>query len=675
MKLFESTATSFLDNGLGVLHPLKCIEHKKKSLNGWYVECEFPISYKEKIVQGAILYVETKEKGGQPFRCNNPKYKDRKIKVTANHVVFDSEKYILEDVRPTDLAPVSFLKWINERTDISSPFSVSSDVTGSETKYFIRKTLLYGFKEAEAMFGGSYDVDGFNVNLKTEVGTDDGFSVAYGKNLQSISIIEDWSTVCTKVLPVGPNGLKLPEVYLYTEIQYDIPYSKVVEFNIPTSYENENGETIDYTTEELIVMLREEAQKYISDSYIPKINYVVKSDVPQSLRIGDVVHVKHPILTIDTEVQAYEYDTISKCVLALEFGNYERDVKKLFDSIKTSVEEAKTNASGALIVASKQTDLINSLNKKGLVYIDDNEILVLDALPRENAQKVLRIGLGGIGFSSNGYEGPFEYALTQDGWFNIDFIKANSINVNHLSSDVGASLDLSSNESIKFMITNTGGNNLIVNSMGTFEDGWDGNVLVDTSTVVKNKNIYGYALSMPAESRKQIIQVPAGTYTLSFLYKKNVELANCSLMVNGTEFILSNTELTEIVHTFEVNAGSITIELNSDTDGSCTLINLMFNQGSQKMVWSLNKAESWTENVKMSASGLEITNAAADVLFSAKADIIGFKNRNTGEYVSVFTDTGMEVDEIIVRKKANIGGLLIQRINDQVIMNNVGGVD
>lgn len=253
-------------------------------------------------------------------------------------------------------------------------------------------------------------------------------------------------------------------------------------------------------------------------------------------------------------------------------------------------------------------------------------------------------------------------------------IKSQVSNVESDLAEQTASLSVKM-DSIQTNILTSGRNNLIVNSIGIFEDGWDGDVLVDTSTFVKNKNIYGYALSMPAESRKQIIQVPAGTYTLSFLYKKNVELANCSLMVNGTEFILSNTELTEIVHTFEANAGSITIELNSDTDGSCTLINLMLNQGSQKMVWSLNKAESWTENVKMSASGLEITNAAADVLFSAKADIIGFKNRNTGEYVSVFTDTGMEVDEIVVRKKANIGGLLIQRINDQVIMNNVGGVD
>lgn len=453
IKLFESTTTSFLNNGLGVLNAIKCIEYKKKSLNGWYIECEFPIEYKDRIVQDAILYVETKEKGGQPFRCNNPKYKDSKIIVTANHVIFDSENYLLEDVRPTDLSPVGFLNWINERTDITSPFTVSSNVSGSGTKYFVRKSLLDAFKETEELFGGSYDVDSFHIALKSKVGNDDGYSIAYGKNLQSISIVEDWSTVCTKLLAVGPNGLVLPETYLYSDVQYDKPYSKVIEFSFDTSYEDEDGNTIEYTNDELIERLRTLAEEYMIDAYVPKINYSVKSDVPQSLCIGDVIRVKHPIVTISTEVQSYSYNVISKRVLSIEFGNYERNVKKLFDSLKQTVEQANSAANSSLSIANKQTDLINNLNKTGLVYIDENEILVLDTLPKEEAVNVWRFGLGGIGFSSNGYKGPYEYAFTQDGYFNTNFIKANSITVNHLAADVGSSLDLSSNETINLTVS------------------------------------------------------------------------------------------------------------------------------------------------------------------------------------------------------------------------------
>ena len=44
IKLFESTEKNFINNGLGNIQPLKCVEIKKKSLNGWYVEIEVSAS-------------------------------------------------------------------------------------------------------------------------------------------------------------------------------------------------------------------------------------------------------------------------------------------------------------------------------------------------------------------------------------------------------------------------------------------------------------------------------------------------------------------------------------------------------------------------------------------------------------------------------------------------------
>lgn len=52
VKLFDANETNFSSNGLMTLQPLKCIETKKKSLNGWYVDVELPIKYCDKIEQG-----------------------------------------------------------------------------------------------------------------------------------------------------------------------------------------------------------------------------------------------------------------------------------------------------------------------------------------------------------------------------------------------------------------------------------------------------------------------------------------------------------------------------------------------------------------------------------------------------------------------------------------------
>lgn len=430
IKIFNATDTDFNTAGNIIINPLYCHEVKKKSLNGWYIDVEIPIKYKEYIKADKLCVVKTKSKlNPQAFRINkNIKYTTKKIKFTAEHVMFDSRKYALLDVRPTDLNGLNGLKYINERTDKTSPFSiVSSDVENINTVYLVRKNLLEAWEIFEERWGGVFDADNWNISFKQKVGNDNGETIAYGKNMQGFEILEDWSNVCTKILPVGPNGLLLKEVYLESEVQYEVPYTKIVEFQ--TKLESE-----EQTEANLLNELKNNAEEYLKEYCIPQVSYTVESNINQKLEIGDTIKVLHPSVKIFTEVLEYEYDLILNKVISLTFGNYKRDVKAKFDSIKNNIETIKQSVSNQEITIKEQTDLINSLNKKGYVYIDENEILILDQLPKEEAKNVWRFGLGGIGFSSNGYEGPFETAITMDGKINADFIKAGTMSTARIES-------------------------------------------------------------------------------------------------------------------------------------------------------------------------------------------------------------------------------------------------
>ena len=55
IKIFNENDRDFSTNGNIALKPLKCVEYKKKSLNGWYIECEIPIKYKDYIEKGLTL--------------------------------------------------------------------------------------------------------------------------------------------------------------------------------------------------------------------------------------------------------------------------------------------------------------------------------------------------------------------------------------------------------------------------------------------------------------------------------------------------------------------------------------------------------------------------------------------------------------------------------------------
>ena len=424
IKIFNATDTDFKTAGNIIINPLYCHEIKKKSLNGWYIEVEIPIKYKEYIEADKLCVVKTKSKlKPQAFRINDSiTYTNRKIKFTAEHVMFDSRRYVLLDVRPTNLNGQNGLKYVNERTDKTSPFSIDSNVENVNTAYFIRKTLLESWQVFEERWGGVFEADNWDISFKQSIGKDNGETIVYGKNMQGFEIFEDWSNVCTKILPVGYDGLLLPEIYLESETQYEISYTKIVDFQTDLEAEEQ-------TETNLLLELRNNASKYLEENCVPKVSYTVNSNVNNELEIGDTIKVLHPFVNIFTEVLEYEYDLISEKVKSLTFGNYTRDVKTKFNNIKNTIETIKQTVSKQEITIKEQTNLINSLNKNGCVYIDDNEILILDKLPKEQAKNVWRFGLGGIGFSSKGYEGPFETAFTMDGQINAKFITTGTMAV------------------------------------------------------------------------------------------------------------------------------------------------------------------------------------------------------------------------------------------------------
>lgn len=429
IKIFNATDTDFKTAGNIIINPLHCHEIKKKSLNGWYIEVEIPIKYKEYIEADKLCVVKTKSKlKPQAFRINDSiTYTNRKIKFTAEHVMFDSRRYVLLDARPTNLNGQNGLKYVNERTDKISPFSITSNVENVSTAYFIRKTLLESWQVFEERWGGVFEADNWNISFKQSIGKDNGETIVYGKNMQGFEIFEDWSNVCTKILPVGYDGLLLPEKYLESETQYEISYTKIVDFQTDLEAEEQ-------TETNLLVELRNNASKYLEENCVPKVSYTVNSNVNNDLEIGDTIKVLHPFVNIFTEVLEYEYDLISEKVKSLTFGNYTRDVKTKFNNIKNTIETIKQTVSKQEITIKEQTNLINSLNKNGYVYIDDNEILILDQLPKEKAKNVWRFGLGGIGFSSKGYEGLFETAITMDGKINADFITTGTMAVDRIES-------------------------------------------------------------------------------------------------------------------------------------------------------------------------------------------------------------------------------------------------
>lgn len=121
-----------------------------------------------------------------------------------------------------------------------------------------------------------------------------------------------------------------------------------------------------------------------------------------------------------SEFITHQQDTITT-EIQKEIGKY--DFKTKFDE---DIKKATARFENLLINGYKIE------TKDGTCYVDQ--------LPKEKAKNVLRIGLGGIMGSSNGWNGPYSLAIGNDGSINADrittgFLNADRIKANSITAD------------------------------------------------------------------------------------------------------------------------------------------------------------------------------------------------------------------------------------------------
>lgn len=232
-------------------------------------------------------------------------------------------------------------------------------------------------------------------------------------------------------------------------------------------------------------------------------------------------------------------------------------------------------------------------------------------------------------------------------------------------------------------LTNTfseaGGNNIFRNTGLWFATSDENNPYEYWNGVVakqkedKASNMSAMLLQIGNVSQEQ--DVPNGTYTLSFKYKRLKEIANAKVYINDSEYVLNEVGDTEfvtgtiddngdyIVPPLVVNSQHINVRFNCDTIGGFEIYDLMVNAGGVKLAYSQNQNETTTDTVNIS-KGITITSSDLDVTFKANAD--GIRTLDSSNNVlTEFTDTGMTTKRAVIQEKSEIVGTLFQTVGNQ----------
>ena len=453
ISIYPSTEKYFNTNGIKILHPLKA-QIKKEDNGEYYIELKDTIDNLEYYQGGLIVRTDTPW-GKQGFRLTNPEINKNKVICKGYHLYFDSSRYVIEDSYVVDKNCNDALDHLNNHCDTVTPFTTISNIGTVNSARIVRKTLEEAISIVIDRWGGHLVRDNFNIEVRNTIGQDRGVTLKYGKNIKEISATEKWDEVITKILPVGKDGIKIPESFIELEEDlYDIPYTKVISFD--QSHIVEEDFTVNDVLDDeayrnaLINDLRHQANEYLANHKLPKINYKLKSILKDVSDIGDTIYVKHPKCHIDlsTNVIAIEYDCISEKYVSIEFGNFKNKLGDLISSVTSSITEetnktidsTKTSLEHELNIA---TNKINEAMSASYVINDGgNQMLIVDALPKETARNVIRLNSAGIGFSQTGINGVFKSAWTIDGVLDMQ-----RVNVINLVADMikGGTLKLGSN--------------------------------------------------------------------------------------------------------------------------------------------------------------------------------------------------------------------------------------
>ena len=243
IKLFKPNDTDFSSNGDRIIIPKRAIVHKEDN-GSFYLDLETDLTYIDDFAFNSILVCNTPQ-GDQAFRIRDINPTRKKISLQAKHVFYDSDNMLIKDSYVVDKNCNDALDHLNNATDNESPFTTVSNVTTVNSFRCIRKSLREAIKVVLERWGGHLIRDNFTIRIMDTIGQDNDVVVRYAKNLKDISVEYDWSNVVTKLMPVGRDGLLLPAVYIESQVQYEIPYTKAINFdqNVDENqYRDENGD-------------------------------------------------------------------------------------------------------------------------------------------------------------------------------------------------------------------------------------------------------------------------------------------------------------------------------------------------------------------------------------------------------------------------------------------------
>lgn len=442
-KVIESNGDAILDNIC-----TSCKVHE--NLDGTHeIDAEFLLDNDglwENLEEEAILKVQV-DYGNEYFRLTAPKKGTRRITEYGRQAtIYESMHLWLSDVRPTGLTGSAAINWILDGAIGVKELEVYSNISDSNTAYYEDMNMYEALHDCDQSFqnrwGGEIQRRGYLLRILDRVGSDRGVQIRSRKNLTGFEANTNVDSVVTRIKPKGYDGITIdgfvdsPLINNYARV-----YTKTITYSdvkVKTDSEDTEGFS---TIEEAQAELRRLAELEFSENHIDEIsadydiNFVDLSkteeykDYIQAERvyIGDTVHVFEERLGINVDVRVIDrvYNVLTQKVESVKLSNKDISTKRKIDDVMIDIVKGVEQNDNSL--EKYIQSFINAGIKDSYVFYNQSELIVCDSERIEDAIHVWRFNKNGLAHSANGYQGPYDIALTADGKINANMVLAGTI--------------------------------------------------------------------------------------------------------------------------------------------------------------------------------------------------------------------------------------------------------
>lgn len=375
------------------------------------------------------------------FYCEHIRYKLAGIPV-APDTYSGTPASILSDMLTSVNANTEFSAW----SDISTVKDITMEIPSSAG------AMLAGQKGSLLdTFGGEYEFDNYTVKIHQNRGQEKKTEIRYRKNLTGFTCTEDTTNTYTHVYPFYRN-----EDGVYVQLD-----SKVITLANASNLPFERCYMLDlsaeFDTPPTKAQLQAKANAFINANDLDTVarHYKV-SFVPlwqteeyknlavlERCSLCDTVTVIHEKEKVKAKIIKTVYDVLNERYISIEMGNAKSNFAQTVGQQLKQVDDT-INSTKSFLQQSieRQTKRITG-NRGGYVVMNDDnqdgypdEILIMNDLSIGAATKLWRANLSGIGYSNNGYNGPFELAMTMDGEINASMITTGSLNASIITTGI-----------------------------------------------------------------------------------------------------------------------------------------------------------------------------------------------------------------------------------------------